>query len=142
MRSSSNASKVISFSCALRYLIADPIELQSALNALAALLGAPFEPPKPLQPIAGPSNPILQQHQQRTSIGRKASNGSFKPDTTGAARKRSFLGATENDERKEVWLDIGGQILEELQADLNKAVEERVSTSIHKKQEARDDCIL
>ena len=104
-------------------------ELQSALTALATLLGAPFEPPKPLQPIAGSSNPIIQQQQQqRNSLGRVVSNSSFKPEKAGT-KKRSLLGPLDGDEQRDVWLDLGGQVLESLEADLKRAIEERVSSS-------------
>lgn len=109
------------------------------MTALANLLGAPFEPPKPLLPVAGPSNSRESTGSHRVSIAgigagpsavasgsRKASGTSFKPETA-EERKRSNVGVMAVDENKrEVWLEVSDQVIEALEIDYRKATEERV----------------
>lgn len=113
-------------------------ELQDALTALANLLGTPFEPPAPLQPVAGPSNPHSRDSTGSTSNRRisvlpqahgqrKASGPSFKPETA-EERKRSNIGAVD-EQKREVWLEVSDQVIEALELDFRKATEERVSCS-------------
>lgn len=114
-------------------------ELQEALTALANLLGSPFDPPKPLQPVAGPSGSSSRDSTaattaHRTSLtngagagSRKASGTSFKPETA-EERKRSNIGVGPmDDQKREVWLEVTDQVIEALQLDCKKATEERVS---------------
>ena len=114
-------------------------ELQEALTALANLLGAPFEHPKPLQPVAGPSNSRESTGAHRTSLigpsaggtasgSRKASGTSFKPETA-EERKRSNVGVVDENKR-EVWLEVSDQVIEALEIDYRRATEERVRPGI------------
>jgi hypothetical protein len=107
-------------------------ELQAALTALANLLGAPFESPKPLQPVAGPSNGLNQARLSLPPVApagnRKVSGTSFKPETA-QERKRSNVGTTVvvDESKREVWFEVGDEVIEALEVDCRKATEERVS---------------
>jgi hypothetical protein len=106
--------------------------LQEALTALANLLGPPFEPPKPLQPVAGPSNGLNQARLSLPPVaaptGRKVSGTSFKPETA-QERKRSNVGPViaVDESMREVWMEVSNEVIEALEVDFKKARDERVS---------------
>jgi protein regulator of cytokinesis 1 len=99
--------------------MADPLTnflaIRSQLDTLSNLLGPPFEPPKPLEAVAGPSRLTLP-----------LSEGSRKSDVPRASAPTSTpIGLHESTS----WLDVGEAVMEALEADLQKAIEERVSGS-------------
>jgi hypothetical protein len=55
---------------------------------------------------------------------------SFKPETA-QERKRSNIGLGV-DRKPEIWLEVSDQVIEALELDHRKAVEERVSPSSHR----------
>lgn len=92
-----------------------------------------------MQAVAGPSNGI-NQAQARLSLvttagssssgGRKVSGTgtSFKPETA-QERKRSNVGSgigLGDDKKPEIWLEVSDQVIEALELDHRKAIEERV----------------
>jgi hypothetical protein len=62
-----------------------------------------------------------------TKMGsRKVSGTSFKPETA-QERKRSNIGAAIVDEsHREIWMEVGDEVIEALELDYRKATEERV----------------
>ncbi|ORY29830.1 microtubule associated protein-domain-containing protein [Naematelia encephala] len=89
-------------------------KLQAQVDYLCTLLGPPFEPPKPLQPIAGPS--------KLPDPGLKAPNG------TSGSRKVSggpTLAQQIEEGKSETWLDVGEEVMESLGDVYQKALEER-----------------
>ncbi|WVN90704.1 uncharacterized protein L203_105946 [Cryptococcus depauperatus CBS 7841] len=83
---------------------------QAQLNRLSILLGPPFQPSKPLQPIASSSR-------CSTSTGYK------KRASTQTIAQAIASGAQQN--QNHVWYDVGDDITEELDMAMIKAVEER-----------------
>jgi protein regulator of cytokinesis 1 len=104
------------------------VELRATLEVLSNLLGPPFEPPSPLQPVASSSKSVAPPGPSRSSLNRNAGNL-----VSGGGYRRSASGGTLvqaiEEGKKEIWLDVGEEITEILEVAVQKAMEERVSLS-------------
>lgn len=100
--------------------------VRSQIDYFATLLGPPFEAAQPLQPIAGPSRIIAAP---TNPLARKPSSSSLKPSLNGAHRLSAGPPPSTADVGEAVpWYDVSEGVLEALQLDLQKGVEERVRT--------------
>ena len=98
--------------------------VRSQIEYFAALLGPPFETPQPLQPIAGPSRP-----QPAKEIVRKTSSTSLSIHAASRRVSTNPPPPVLADEQGGVpWYNVGDDVLEALQAELQRAMEERVSS--------------
>ncbi|WVW80220.1 hypothetical protein I302_102198 [Kwoniella bestiolae CBS 10118] len=88
---------------------------QATLDQLSTLLGPPFQPSKPLQPVASSS----KQTQPSTS----APIGETKNHTSGTTLAQQIAGG----KVPSTWYDVGESISEELDEAVTKALEERDS---------------
>lgn len=102
-------------------------ELHSTIERLSILLGPPFEPPSPLMPIPGmavparapraslaPSHPPQSQLNLAPTINKRTSG-----------RRASALPVPIEVQKPEVWLDVGEDVFNTLQAAVDAALAER-----------------
>lgn len=104
------------------------VDLQATLEVLSNLLGPPFEPAQPLQPIASSSKSVLPPAPAWTSLTRTTGMINF----AGGYRRSASGGTLAQDiaeSKVEVWMDVGEEVTESLSAAVQKAMDERVSLS-------------
>jgi protein regulator of cytokinesis 1 len=112
-------------------VLTDSLAIRGQLDALATLLGPPFEPPKPLECVAGPSR-IVGIIVPPNGLKRRSSTMPFHPRPSSDRKVSTVLDTVAVEACKsEAWMDVGEAVMEALEADLQKAIEERVSHSHH-----------
>jgi protein regulator of cytokinesis 1 len=102
--------------------------VMAQIDQLAVMLGAPFEPAKPLTPIPGPSRVVVAPPAAKT-VTRKASLASLTGGPSANRRLSTMpppVVATETSEATP-WYNVADDVLEALQVTLAQAEEERVS---------------
>lgn len=105
--------------------------VRSQIDYFATLLGPPFESPQPLQPIAGPSRPVVPAGK---SLVRKPSNSMLKPGMPSNRRVSAVPPPAVAEVLDTVpWYDVSDGVLEALQTDLQRGIEERVQSSTMQK---------
>ena len=101
------------------------LELQATLEILSNLLGPPFQPPQPLQPIASSSKCVLPTVFTRSSLGRIGSDA-VPSDRSRRSVSSGILAQSEEEGKKEIWKDVGEEVMETLEIAVQKAMDERV----------------
>ena len=106
-----------------------PSDLQATLDVLSNLLGPPFNPSQPLQPIASSSNPVLPvpPPSSRSSLTR---TGDIIPGYRRSASGGTLAQAIQEG-KKMVWMNVEESVVEALEMAVKKAMEERVTLLSH-----------
>lgn len=101
-------------------------EQQAILNSLAILLGAPFEPAKPLEPVATSS--VSMPPPPDLAPPRRIS--ALRSRNSGASEKRGESSGTLAEEQPATeitWMDVGEVVVSAVDAAVKAGLEERVS---------------